>query len=305
MQFWQTTRQILLGILIVVCIALFALWRTDNPRLERLRMDLADRFVPAFEWTSGPVAGITRIVQDFESYIRVYEENRELRRELQEMRGWRETALQLEQRNARLRALNNVRLSDRLTFVTGEVLTDSGGPFSQSGLVNVGAENGVIDGSAAMDGLGLIGRVSGVGERTARVIYLTDINSRVPVIVQPSGLRGIVAGDNTPTPLLEFIEAPERLNPGDRVITSGDGEVLPPELLIGAVVRDVDGRLRLRLAADYERLEFVRVLQYRAPEGVADAGSLILGSEPLPPRIAEPLGEELQDDPSANSDEVE
>jgi rod shape-determining protein MreC len=80
---------------------------------------------------------------------------------------------------------------------------------------------------------------------------------------------------------------------------------LPPELLIGAVVRDVDGRLRLRLAADYERLEFVRVLQYRAPEGVADAGSLILGSEPLPPRIAEPLGEELQDDPSANSDEVE
>ncbi|MEL6582569.1 MAG: rod shape-determining protein MreC [Pseudomonadota bacterium] len=280
----QTTRQVVLGLLVVLCIALFVLWRIDNPRVEQLRMALADRFLPAFDWTSRPAATATRIAQDFESYIRVYEENEELRRELQEMRGWREAALQLEQRNARLRALNNVRVSDRLTFVTGEVLTDTGGPFSQSGLINIGAENGVQDGAAAMDGLGLIGRVSGVGQRTARIIYLTDINSRVPVVVLPSGLRGIVSGDNSPNPTLDFIEAPERLQPGDRVMTSGDGAVLPPDLLVGAVVRDAEGRLRLRLAADYERLEFVRVLDFEAPETVEDVGSLVLPEPPaLPP----------------------
>lgn len=281
-QFWQTTRQILLGILVVICIALFALWRTENQRLERLRMDITDRFLPALDWTASPVAGFTRMAQDFQSYIRVYEENQELRREVQEMRGWRETALQLEQRNARLRALNNVRVSDRLAFITGEVLTDAGGPFSQSGLLNIGAQNGVRDGAAAMDGLGLVGRISGVGERTARVIYLTDINSRVPVIVQRSGQTGIVTGDNSLTPLLEFIEVPGRLAPGDRVVTSGDGKVLPPDLLVGSVVRDINGRLRVRLAADYERLEFVRILQFRAPEDVMDAGSLVVNADPAP-----------------------
>ena len=274
-QLWQTTRQILLGVLVVVCLALFVLWRIDNPRVERLRMALADQFVPAFSWTSKPAAAITQMAQDFETYVRVFEENRELRREIQNLRGWRETALQLEQRNARLRALNNVRLPPRITFVTGEVMTDTGGPFSQSGLINVGSENGVRDGSAAMDGLGLVGRVSGVGQTTARIIYLTDINSRVPVVVQPSGLRGLVTGDNTSTPLIEFIEDPDRLRPGDRVMTSGDGDVLPPDLLVGAIVRDGDGRLRIRPAADYERLEFIRILDYVAPEGVREAGELI------------------------------
>lgn len=279
-EIWRVTRQVILGLLIVVSIALFALWRIDNPRVERLRMVVADTVFPAFDWTSRPAATLTRMAEDFEAYVRVYEENQELRREIQDLRGWREAALQLEQRNARLRALNNVRLSPQLRFVTGEVLTDTGGPFSQSGLVNVGKRNGVEDGAAAMDGLGLVGRVSGVGQETSRIIYLTDINSRIPIVLQPSGLRGVVTGDNSAMPLVQFIEAPERVRPGDRVMTSGDGQVLPPDLLVGVVVRDRENRLRVRPAAEYARLEFVRILNFRPPQGVEGPGGLIGASIP-------------------------
>ena len=106
-----------------------------------------------------------------------------------------EAALLLEQKNARLLDLNQVRLDPRLTHVTGVVLADSGSPFRQSVLLNVGARDGIIDGWATMDGLGLVGRISGVGEKTSRVILLTDSNSRVPVVVQPSGQRAILSGD--------------------------------------------------------------------------------------------------------------
>ncbi len=125
---------------------------------------MVDRFVPSFGWTLRPVSQTARMLADLRAYSRVYEQNAELRRELQRMQGWREAALQLEQKNARLLALNNVRLNPRLTFVTGEVMADTGSPFRRSAMVNVGRIDGVTDGSAAMDGSGLVGRIAGVGD---------------------------------------------------------------------------------------------------------------------------------------------
>ena len=114
-----------------------------------------------------------------------------------------------------------------------------------------------------------------MGERTARVILLTDINSRVPVLIQPSGQRAMLSGDNSALPVLDFIEIPEEVRPGDRVVSSGDGGVFPAGLLVGSVVLARDGRLRLRLSADYERLEFLRVLRAQPTEALAGPADLI------------------------------
>jgi hypothetical protein len=179
-------------------IALVILWRIDNPRVERMRAAIVDRVVPNMEWAMAPVTGVARIFEDFQSYARLFEQNQELRRELQQMRAWREAALQLEQENARLLDLNRVQLDPELTFVTGLVLADSGSPFRRSVLINVGARDGILDGWATMDGLGVVGRVAGVGERTARVLLLTDSNSRIPVTIQPSGQQALLMGDNSP-----------------------------------------------------------------------------------------------------------
>lgn len=256
-------------------VGLFILWRIDNPRVENIRLAIIDKFVPSFDWTVTPVTSVTRMVDDVRSYDELYEQNRELRRELQRMKGWREAALQLEERNARLMALNNVRLSPRQAFVTGEVLADSGSPFRQSALLNIGRIDGVTDGSAAVDGLGLVGRISGVAEQSSRIILLTDINSRVPSIVQPSGQKVLMSGDNTIAPPLEFVEDPENVRPGDRVVTSGDGGVYPSGILVGQVAVGPDGRLRVRLAADYRRLEFIRVLLRNPQERIEGPGDLI------------------------------
>ena len=259
--FWRTTRRILVGLSFLLCLVLFLLWRIDNPRVERFRMALIDRFVPTMDWSFGPINTMSRMIKDFESYTRVYQQNQELREELQKMKGWQEAAIQLGQQNARLRELNNVRLSPRLTYVTGEVLSDSGSPFRQSSLVNIGGRDGVVEGAAAMDGLGLVGRVAGIAPSSARILFLTDASSRVAGVIRPSGQRTIVSGDNTNAPPLEFIENTEDVRPGDRVVTSGEGGILPPDLLIGQVAAGPDGRLRVRLAADYRRLRYIRVLR--------------------------------------------
>jgi len=268
-------RRLLLAVLMICLVGLFLVWRIDSPRVERFRAQVVDRVVPSMDWAMAPVTGAINILRDFQSYQRMYQKNQELRRELQQMRAWREAALQLEQENARLLDLNNVQIDPRLTYVTGVVMADSGSPFRQSVLINVGARDGIMEGWAAMDGLGLVGRISGLGRNTARVILLTDTSSRVPVTIQPSGQRALVIGDNSPAPLLDFIEDPEQVRPGDRVLSSGDGGVFPAGLAVGQVVADRGGRMRVRIAADYERLEFLRVLRSYDHERIEDPGRLI------------------------------
>jgi len=279
-------RRLLVGTLILCLVAIFLLWRIDSPRVERFRGKVIDTVLPSFDWAMAPVTATVNILRDFQSYHRIHEQNRELRRELQQMKAWKEAALQLEQENARLLDLNNVRLDPQLTFVTGVVMADSGSPFRQSVLLNIGGRDGIQDGWAAMDGIGLVGRISGVGDSTARVILLTDTSSRIPVTIQPSGQRAIITGDNSANPAVEFLESPDLVRPGDRVVSSGDGGVFPAGLLVGQVAEDPGGRLRVRLAADYERLEFLRVLRHFGTENVDDPGALIgPDGRPLAPML--------------------
>ncbi|MGY6633318.1 MAG: rod shape-determining protein MreC [Alkalilacustris sp.] len=275
----RPVRRILIGGLALGLLGLFFLWRIDSPRVEAFRMAVVDRVVPSFDWAFAPVTRAAGLIEDLRFYARIHEQNQELRRELQQMRAWREAALQLEQQNARLLELNQVRLDPRLTHVTGVVLADSGSPFRRSVLLNVGARDGIRDGWAVMDGLGLVGRVSGVGQQTARVILLTDSNSRVPVVIQPSGQRAILAGNNGPLPPIDFLESAEQVRPGDRVVTSGDGGVFPAGLLVGEVAMGADRSLRVRLSADLQRLEFLRVLRSLPAERIEDPGGLLLPFE--------------------------
>lgn len=297
----RPVRRLAVAVVVICLIVLTIIWRIDNPRVERMRAAIVDRVVPNMEWAMAPVTSVGRIFEDFQSYARLFEQNQELRRELQQMRAWREAALQLEQENARLLDLNRVQLDPELTFVTGLVLADSGSPFRRSVLLNVGARDGILDGWATMDGLGVVGRVSGVGERTSRVLLLSDSNSRIPVTIQPSGQQALLMGDNTQAPLLDFIDAVEDVNPGDRIITSGDGGLFPPGLLVGQVIATTDGRLRARLAADLVRLQFLRVMRSHPGTSLDDPGNLIGPPWPLTEAPGDPAG----DDPTLNEARLE
>ena len=297
-------RRLLVGLIVVLLAAVFLVWRIDNPRVERLRAEVIDAVVPPMDWAMAPLTGVVNLVRDFQSYQRIYEQNRDLRRELQQMRAWREAALQLEQENARLLDLNNVSLDPALTFITAVVMADSGSPFRQSVLLNVGRRDGIVDGWPTMDGLGLVGRISGVGDRTSRVILLTDTSSRIPVTIQPSGQRAILAGDNSTYPLLEFVESPDSVRPGDRVVTSGDGALFPSDLLVGQVALGTDRRLRVRLSADYGRLEFLRVLRAPPTEQISDPGSLLVPQDDGTGAPALSFGLPAEGDDTTGADEA-
>lgn len=263
------------GGLVVLLIGLFLLWRIDSPRVERVRIEIMDRVIPNFAWATYPITGAVNIIQSARSYTRIYQQNQELRRELQKMKAWKEAALQQELENARLLDLNNVRLDPKFMKITGVVLADSGSPFRQTVLLNLGKHDGIVDGWAVMDGIGLVGRVAGVGERTSRVILLSDTASNLAVTIESNGQTALLVGDNTSSPTIEFLEDPDSVRPGDRIMTSGDGGVFPPGILVGQVTQTQSGRLRVRLAADMERLKFLLVIRHNPRDKISTPASLI------------------------------
>jgi rod shape-determining protein MreC len=259
----RTLRRILLAGLALVALVLFALWRADSPRVEALRLQVADRARPLLELSAAPFAKAVALIEDWERFATLHGQNRDLRREVERLRGWREAAQQLERENARLRALNNVQLSPRLAYTTAEILADPRSPFGRSVLVSVGSLDGVVDGSAAVDGNGLVGRIVGVGEDVARLLLLTDFSSRVPVKVLPGGQRGVLTGDGGQAPRLDFVADAADLTLGARVVTSGDDGVFPPDIPVGVLAGAGERVLRVSLAADYQLLDFVRILRWQ------------------------------------------
>jgi rod shape-determining protein MreC len=274
-QYSTALGRLVLAAMIIILVAIFLFWRIDNPRIEKMRMAVIDVVAPNFAWLATPVTGTLNLVRSARSYKSIYRQNQELRREIQKMKAWKEAALSFEQENARLLDLNKVRLDPKFTHITGVVLADSGSPFRQTVLLNVGARDGIIDGWAAMDGIGLVGRISGVGDRTARVIMLSDNSSRIPVTIEPTGQYALMVGDNSSRPPIDFVENLEAVRPGDRVVSSGDGGVFPAGLLIGQVVQSSSGRLRVRLAADIQRLEFLRIIRHEPREKILTTGSIV------------------------------
>ena len=274
----QTDYGIILKYIVLVAaflffIFIFFLWRIDNPRVERFRLALLDQIVPKVDFFTSSVKVIGRIVLDISSFTKVYEQNERLKNELQDMRKWREAAIQLEQKNAKLRALNNLKVNSKLNWVSGEVIADSGSPYSSSVLINVGIDDGIIDGSAVVDGLGLVGRISGVEDQISRIILLSDTKSYVPVIIEPNNQEAIIRGDNSSTPLVDFIRGSDKIQPGFRIYTSGTGGVYPPGILIGKVVLSTDKKIRVRLSANINKLDYLRILidkKRKIPSGVGN-----------------------------------
>ena len=262
--------------IIIISFSFFILWRIDNPRAELIRIAVIDKIVPNLDWAITPATKVSQMAQNFQNYKRLYDQNQELRNELQKMRSWREAALQLEQENARLLDLNKVKLNPKLNYVSGKILVDSGNIFRQSAIINLGSLDGIVEGWAAMDGLGLVGRISGVGKKTSRVLFLTDTSSNVPILIKPSNQRAILSGDNSIQPNLLFIENNKQIQPGDRILTSGDGGVFPANLLIGQVSLNNLNQFKAQLSANFSGLEYLRIIRH-SPNATINQPSRLIG----------------------------
>ena len=248
--------------LILAAFALMLLSKAETSAIEKVSNVVVDIFAPLMDGLSQPAAAISDAVSAVRQLANIHAENDRLRRENARLLAWQETSRRLMAQNQALMSLLEYKPDPRAKYIAARVIGDSGGAFVRSMLINSGRRDGLTKGQAAMTGHGLAGRVTSVGLRSARILLITDINSRVPVIVQASRDRAILAGDNSQLPRLVFLPSNESVNSGDIVVTSGHGGIFPAGLPVGRVIRSDDRVVRVNPFVRFEKLEFVRVIDY-------------------------------------------
>lgn len=269
-------------ILFSIAVALLVLGKSGNPTAARVRAAVVDVFAPVIDVLSRPIDLVYTVVDEGRNLIFLHRENRRLREENARLLRWQETAHRLASENRRFRELLDVRVETATPIATARVIGDSGGSFVRALLLNAGARDGIRTGQAVVNAFGLVGHVVAVGRNAARALLPTDLNSRIPVAIGTDGRHAIMAGDNSALPRLEYLDVGVAVRAGDRVVTSGDGGILPPGIPVGQVVED-EGRLRVRLFAALDQLDFVRVLAYQPPTVTRTVGPLPLPLPASPP----------------------
>ncbi len=259
-------------LLVVTAFVLMLMGNGESLLVDRFRTGVVDLSAPVMNALSRPAATVTEIVENVRALANLRSENARLREENARLLAWQAAARRLATDNAQLQKLLHFVPDAKARFVSARVIADPGGAFVRSKIVNAGRREGVRKGQAVITGRGLAGRIFEAGLHSARVLLITDINSRIPVVIESSRARAILTGDNGPEPKLAFLASSAEVVKGDRIVTSGQGGLFPPGLPVGTVASVKDGVVRVMPLVDFDRLEFVRVVDYPgvAPLDAAD-----------------------------------
>jgi rod shape-determining protein MreC len=261
-------QRVALPLLVLLSATMVILGKADQVMFESLRVSVMDTASPALDVLSRPLAALGHLTDRARDFVAVYQDNHRLAEENERLLNWQQAALNLASENARLRELLKVTPEPATTFITARVIANSGGAYVRNLMVYAGSENGVERGQAAVTSEGLVGRVSEVGTRAARVLLVTDLNSRVPVIVEGPQQRALLTGDNSERPCLRYLDAGAEIKVGDRVVTSGQGGVFPPGLPVG-IVASLDGEApRVEPYVELSRVEYLRIVDYGLADGL-------------------------------------
>lgn len=249
-------------LLVAAALSLMVVGRTEITPVERVRTAVTDAFTPILNLLTRPTDALVDAIDNLRELGDLRTENARLRAEQERLLHWQAVARQLEAENRELRDLLNLAPPAGVNYISARVVGDLGGAFVRSVLVDAGSRHGVRKGQAAITGEGLAGRVFEVGNRASRLLLLTDINSRIPVIIERTRDRAVVAGNNSEQLRLLYLDPDVEVEVGDRVVTSGHGGALVPGLPVGVIAAVSDREIRVQPFVDWDRLEYVRLLEF-------------------------------------------
>ncbi|MDB2513934.1 rod shape-determining protein MreC [Alphaproteobacteria bacterium] len=275
-------RRLVHVVLIALSFSLMFIGKADLVAMRDLRMSSNDFLAPVIDFVSAPIRGVETMAEGIRTVASLRAENVRLQAENDLLQRWRRRAEILESENQQLRSVTGTVSDENRSLITARAVTAPGGSFAHTILIAIGNESGIAAGDPVITSNGLVGIVYEVGRAYARVLMISDINARIPVMLASSSWPGLTIGRNGEYLELAFLPAEARPEVGELVLTSGHGGILPAGLAVGRVDRVDDDNIRVRPAVEFRNLGYVSIL-IGDTEGV-DRSDLSQGSffTPLP-----------------------
>ncbi len=254
--------RILVFLLITLSLALLIASKTHNANTGKLRMLIADATVPIVNLLAKPADAIAAGEHWVNEMMALRENNRVLTENNTRLLQWQSVAKELQSENDKLRALLKFAPVGKSAYTSARIAIDPGSPYVHSALITSGSNQGVQEDSAVINENGLVGRIVDVGKKTSRVLLLTDMNSRIPVVSETSRERAIAGGGNGDQLSLLYLPENSTITAGETIVTSGDGGVLPPGLPVGIVTKVEKGGVTVKPFVDWYHLEYVSIVDF-------------------------------------------
>ncbi len=219
----------------ILCFILLISSKLDSDFSKDVSFTFVSISIPIVKFSAFPFNTIINLFTDFHELIDAKKENETLKEELTKLRRFYIESLNVHQENKELRNILSFVTSKSSSFKVARVIGRSHQIFNQKLFIDAGKNRGMKEGSIVVGSQGIIGRIAEVGDDKSRVILVTDASSRIPVLTSKSRIRGILAGNGSSLMEILYLPKNETVEAGDLVFTSGDGDTLPPGLLVGVV----------------------------------------------------------------------
>lgn len=255
---WLTRASV--GLMLTASVALMVMSKSGNPAALRLKASLADAITPVLAVAASPLNALADAGQWISDLTHMRAQNIALKNQNLQLLQWQALAKEMEAENRSLKQLLNVVPSQKNSFVTARIVSDMSGPYMHAALLAGGSDNNIGVNQAVISENGLVGRVIEAGKNSARVLLLSDMNSRVPVMVERTREKSIMVGSNDSMPGLSYLASDSKIVAGDRIVTSGDGGIFPPNVPVGVVSSVEKNSADVQLFANPAALEFVSVV---------------------------------------------
>lgn len=247
--------------LFLTALILMLLSKNRSPAVDQTGNVATGAVAPIVDILVAPAKVLAHGYDYFSELKQIKADNTLLRQENRKLKVLQDKYKALEIENKLLSNLLNYVPLPEADFISARVVAEENDTFAHSMLAYVD-DKAVEKGDVVLSDHGLVGRIDKVARSYAKIILLTDINSKIPVVVEKTRIRGILSGDNTARPKLIFIPLDAEIDVGDRIVTSGVSGIFPAGIPVGQVVSVSKNEIRVKTFAFLERLEYVKIVKY-------------------------------------------
>ena len=253
-----TKQKFSLFILIILSIIFIFVETIETRPLNYLRSFIKDTIYRGALVVSTP----SKIFGSFTSFVgehtNLYTHYIQLKKENEELKNNISKADFLELENTQLRKLIEEQVASSANLVSARVMLDKQSPYLNSFIINVGSNKNIKNGMAVLDGNNFVGRIVDVNFFSSRVLLVTDLNSKIPVLIEPSANHAILSGHGKHKPTLEYLPENHSVQNGDKVYTSGKEGIFSPGIPIGKVKIE-DDLIKVLLFSDLNQITFINI----------------------------------------------
>ena len=243
--------------LIIFSVLLIVLSRINFPAINYLKIGLNEVVYRVSFIVSLPEQQLNRSLIAINNHLNLYNDHDQLKEKYKSLRGKELDNEYLKFENKRLRKLIDEYIINTDELVA-KVLLDKESPFLRSIILNKGSKDKIRIGMAVLDGPYLVGKVVEVNYATSRVLLISDLNSKIPVILEPGDIQSIMSGSGKNKGQIQYFKTENTLNEKKIVFTSGSGGIFKSGIPIG----EINSGEEIKFFSDLSQLTFVKVVSF-------------------------------------------